>query len=466
MIKFPYMLKYGGFFVSEKINANQLRIKRVVESNPRDNNDTRSEFHRDYGRLIHSPSFRRLQGKSQVFGAGSGDYYRTRLTHTLEVAQIARQIAYRLNVSDTCSKLPDNPGLKIDPLVVECAALAHDLGHPPFGHKGEHDLNEFLKPKNDSEEQTEFYEGNAQNFRILMYLEERYGDFAGLNLTHAVLLGINKYPYYINESKNGKGLYTLEWNTIESIRNAWEIPKDKATLEAQLMDISDDIAYSTHDIEDGMKAGKIRITSEFLKETEWLKSSLIREVENAKRKDPGIWEDISIEEEINKVMAQYLKVWNKILKKCNNNESIARQELKGHYVNIFANRVGIIEDGNWYKISLVKEENPQEVDSELWRFMIILKKLAWVTLVEDIRVQRLQKRGEVIIKGLLEVFKKPEDGIKIMPREWVNKWDTMKQHDISWERFVVDYMSGMTDSYADKLYGELFGSRIGNIYGE
>ncbi|MBU8880107.1 dNTP triphosphohydrolase [Bacillus sp. FJAT-29790] len=445
----------------KKSIVEELRSKRIYGSKPRDNYDARSEFSRDYGRLVHSPSFRRLQGKSQVFGAGSGDYYRTRLTHTLEVAQIARQVAYRLNTS--CEyDIPDKPGLKINPLVVECAALAHDLGHPPFGHKGEHDLNEFLKGKS----RNEFYEGNAQNFRILMYLEERYGAFDGLNLTHAVLLGINKYPYHINGSKKGKGLYTLEWNTINEIREKWEIPTGKATLEAQLMDISDDIAYSTHDIEDGMKAGKIRITTEFLNETDWLRSSLIREVNKAKNNESGIWTGLNIEEEIQKVMEEYIKVWNTKLDECDQKESLARQELKGHYVNIFANRVGIIQDDDWYKISLVKENNPHEEDTELLRFMIILKKLAWVTLVEDLRVQRLQKRGEIILNGLLDVFKDQDAAMKIMPREWVKKWNTMKAHDISWERFAVDYISGMTDAYADKLYGELFGSRIGNIYGE
>lgn len=447
--------------MKELNESDELRNRRFNKSNPRDNNDNRSEFQRDYGRLIHSPSFRRLQGKSQVFGAGSGDYYRTRLTHTLEVTQIARQIALRLN-NINVYEMPDSPGLKIDPTVVECAALAHDLGHPPFGHKGEHDLNGFLKTVSSKES----FEGNAQNFRILMHLEERYGKFDGLNLTHAVLLGINKYPYHINTSSKGKGLYTLEWEKINKIREEWGIPNGKATLEAQLMDISDDIAYSTHDIEDGMKAKKIRITKEFLLETHWLKTSLVREVNKAKEKDPGIWENITIEKEVEKVMEEYIKVWNSKLEECKKIESIARQELKGHYVNIFASRVGVIEDDNWYKISLVKEDNPHEEDSELWRFMIILKKLAWVTLVEDLRVQRLQKRGEKIIKGLLEVFQNQEDAIKIMPREWLNKWGKMEKLGISWEIFVVDYISGMTDAYADNLYGELFGSRIGNIYGE
>ncbi|MBD7970488.1 deoxyguanosinetriphosphate triphosphohydrolase family protein [Paenibacillus gallinarum] len=447
--------------MSKTKNSEALRNKRFNGSEPRDSEDKRNEFQRDYGRLIHSPSFRRLQGKSQVFGAGSGDYYRTRLTHTLEVTQIARQIANRLNKPDSY-KIHDNPGLKIDPIVVECAALAHDLGHPPFGHKGEHDLNEFLEKKSSEE----FYEGNAQNFRILMHLEERYGEFDGLDLSHAVLLGINKYPYHINKSSNDKGLYTLEWEKINEVRKEWGIPDGRATLEAQLMDISDDIAYSTHDIEDGMKAKKIRVTNEFLMETEWLETSLIREVNKDKEKDPDLWKGITIKDEIHKVMEKYIKVWNEKLNECNKNESIARQELKGHYVNIFANRVGVIEEVDWYKITLVKDENSLEEDLELMRFMIILKKLAWVTLVEDLRVQRLQKRGERIINGLLEVFSDQEAAPKIMPREWMNKWDKMKLYNISWERFIVDYISGMTDAYADNLYGELFGSRIGNIYGE
>jgi len=446
-------------------NVNEIRSKRFHGSEKRDGFDTRNEFQRDYGRLIHSPSFRRLQGKSQVFGAGSGDYYRTRLTHTLEVAQISRQIADRLSKLDHIIKLPDNPGLKIDPLVVECAALAHDLGHPPFGHKGEHDLDEFLKAANkenyQNREQSFRYEGNAQNFRILMNLEERYGNFSGLDLTHAVLLGINKYPYSIDENEE-KGLYHTEWKKIQDIRNQWGIPKGKATLEAQLMDISDDIAYSTHDIEDGMKAKKIILNNHFLLENDWLKDALIEQVSKAKLKDPDLWEGVSIEIEIDTVMGSYLEIWNEI-KQRSNNESIARQELKAYYVNKFASSVGVIKNDDWYKVSLVKSENPNIEDKYLWRQMIILKKLAWVTLVEDLRVQRLQKRGEIIIKGLWEVFSDREKGMKIIPRHWI----TIYQNSGSpWERFIADYISGMTDSYAEKLYEELFGSRAGNIYGE
>lgn len=245
---------------------------------------TRAAYERDYSRLIHSPTFRRLQGKSQVFGAGTGDYYRTRLTHSLEVAQIAREAARSLGRAypEVLPESADNAGLIIDSEVVECAAIAHDFGHPPFGHKGEEVLQGILerlidqktkeellkRPHVPTPEQAiqvkqamrrkyEHFEGNAHNFRLMMFLEKRE-DVNGLNLSDAVLLGINKYPY--SGMDNPKGMYRHEWSYITEIRREWGIPDGKRTLEAQLMDLCDDIAYSAHDLEDGIKAGKIENT--------------------------------------------------------------------------------------------------------------------------------------------------------------------------------------------------------------
>ncbi|MCM3585013.1 dNTP triphosphohydrolase [Mesobacillus maritimus] len=437
-------------FSTEKIQ--KLRDFRIHDVDSTRKNEKRNEFQRDYGRLIHSPSFRRLHGKSQVFGAGSGDYYRNRLTHTLEVAQIARVIStFLLNQTEN---LPKNPGLVIDPLVVESASLAHDIGHPPFGHKGEHDLNKLLQ------QYGEFYEGNAQNFRILMYLENIYPDHFGLNLTAAVLLGINKYPYRLKD--NGKkGLYDSEWEQISALREEWNIPNKCRTLEAQIMDLADDIAYSTHDIEDGIKAGKIRRDSIFYNH---IIDELIMEICDSK--DIELWDGLDkdeMKEDIISLLTEYLNVWEDKVN-CSN-EVIGRQELKAHYVNEFANSVGIIKvnvDGNdWYKVTFTKDGKE---DISLMRLMIVLKRLVWVTLVKDIRVQRLQMRGEIIIKGLWEVFKDQESGKKILPKGWLERYD--EDETWNWERFIVDYISGMTDNYADKIYSELYGSRVGNIYGE
>lgn len=437
-------------FTDEQIK--ELRAYRIHEVDASRKNEKRDEFQRDYGRLIHSPAFRRLHGKSQVFGAGSGDYYRNRLTHTLEVAQIARVISTFL--LKEAIDLPKNPGLVINPMVVESASLAHDLGHPPFGHKGEHDLNNLLL------EYGEYYEGNAQNFRILMHLENIYPAHYGLNLTAAVLLGINKYPYRLKDHKK-KGLYDSEWSKIANLRADRQIPDGCRTLEAQIMDLSDDIAYSTHDIEDGIKAGKIRRDSLFITS---IIDELIEEIQNSS--DKHLWDGLdeeAMKQNINDLLNDYLTVWEEKVE--NSNEVIGRQELKAHYVNEFANSVGIIEVNeygeDWYKVTFTKEGKE---DISLIRLMIILKKLVWVTLVKDIRVQRLQMRGEIIIKGLWNVFKEKENGKKILPKGWVDRFEN--DPDWKWERFIADYISGMTDSYADKLYGELYGSRAGNIYGE
>ncbi len=447
------------------MDNNEKRIQRLKEiSTGKRDSDFRGEFQRDYGRIIHSPAFRRLQGKSQVFGAGSGDFYRTRLTHTLEVSQIARQLANKLaSIKEYKDVFEQNAGLTIDPLVVECAALAHDLGHPPFGHKGENDLNEFLNKSG------QYYEGNAQNFRILMFLEDKYGNVDGLNLTNAVLLAINKYPFSIEKTKK-KGLYPTEWNDINLIREEWSIPDGKSTLEAQLMDLCDDIAYSTHDIEDGMKAGKIKLNSSFLSNS-LLIDRLLDELKDSTKNNPIIWEeyDKDLKGFVQNTLEQYLEKWQEICERCNNIESIARQELKSHYVNKFASSVGIVQEENWYKVTFVNSDKQE--DLTLLREMIILKKLAWITLVHDLRVQRLQKRGEIILKGLWDVFKDEKQAKNIIPYEWIlrrNRFNEGKDANNwwTWERFIADYIAGMTDMYADKLYGELYGSRLGNIYGE
>ena len=119
-----------------------IRKIRLDEGGKFQTSEARDEYEKDYARLVQSPAFRRLQGKSQVFGAGTGDYYRTRLTHSLEVSQIARESARRLHRSYPFLRKPEHPGLMMEPEVVECAALAHDLGHPPFGHKGEEVLQD------------------------------------------------------------------------------------------------------------------------------------------------------------------------------------------------------------------------------------------------------------------------------------------------------------------------------------
>ncbi|AEI38964.1 deoxyguanosinetriphosphate triphosphohydrolase family protein [Paenibacillus mucilaginosus] len=433
-----------------------LRKLRLDEPSSGTFSEERDEYERDYARLIQSPAFRRLQGKSQVFGAGSGDYYRTRLTHSLEVSQIARETARRMGKLYPFLGRREHPGLILDPAVVECASLAHDLGHPPFGHKGEEVLDRLLAKEHGMK-----YEGNAQNFRILMFLEKRAGSDSGLDLTAAVLLAINKYPYCIEDPGRLKGCYGMEWEGISELRRKWNMPTGCSTLEAQLMDLCDDIAYSTHDIEDGIRAGKIGMNRTFF-ESERLIEHLVQEIVDDQGNLEVGWESVDIEGMVRRVLEDYLAQWEEIYEQCGRESSRTRREMKARWVSTFAGRVGIIDDTarGWKKVTFVRDG---QQDLELLRTMEILKKLAWVTLIKDFRVQRLQKRSEIMIKRLWDSFKVPEQGRMIIPPDWIDNYKA-HQGKWTWPRFIADYISGMTDAYAEKVYAELFASKSGSIY--
>ncbi|WP_019004078.1 deoxyguanosinetriphosphate triphosphohydrolase family protein [Cohnella laeviribosi] len=433
-----------------------VRKLRLFDTENIHSGDDRDEYEKDYARLIQSPAFRRLQGKSQVFGAGSGDYYRTRLTHSLEVSQIAREVARRLGKSIPFLAKKEHPGLMLDPEVVECAALAHDLGHPPFGHKGEEILNDVLMKEHGLK-----YEGNAQNYRILMFLEKRAGSDSGLDLTAAVLLGINKYPFCIDEPGRVKGVYKSEWEGIGYLRDLWGMPPSVATLEAQLMDLCDDIAYSTHDLEDGIRAGKIPMNRNLF-EDDKLVENVVQEIVEDQGNSDMSWEQVDLSDMVRRVLNQYWLQWEQIYAEVGRDPSRTRREMKARWVRKFANQVGIIDDPatGWKRVTFVREG---QEDLELLRTMEILKKLAWVTLIKDFRVQRLHKRSEVMIRRLWDSFKEYETGRLIIPPDWLQSYEQHRER-WPWERLAADYIAGMTDAYAEKVYAEFFASRSGSIY--
>jgi dGTPase len=227
--------------------------------------DHRHPTERDRGRILHSSAFRRLQGKTQVFGIGQADFYRTRLTHSIEASQLARAIANNL--------LAEEPLLArcLTPELAEAVALAHDLGHPPFGHAGERSLDACMRDVSRRGRRRGQgalrFEGNAQTFHVLVAAEPKSPSYPGLNLTRATLAGVMKYPY-AQDTGNEKFIFpsdtaTARWalRKAGNLLNARQVEKGakpQTSIACQIMDWADDCAYSIHDIEDALQAQFLR----------------------------------------------------------------------------------------------------------------------------------------------------------------------------------------------------------------
>lgn len=231
-------------------------FRRVATENP--SQKYRDEYRRDYARVLHSAAFRRLEQKTQLFPGSESDFFRNRLTHSLEVAQIAKSIALKIKV--------ESPNSIIEPDVCEIAGLLHDLGHPPFGHNGEHALDRCMVHFGG-------FEGNAQTLRIICRTEKKeFVDMPaikdgadnrfGLNLTARVNASVLKYDRVIPVSREKnrslvKGYYRSEKEIVDQIKRelGCDNVKPFKTIECAIMDLADDIAYSTYDLEDAFKAG-------------------------------------------------------------------------------------------------------------------------------------------------------------------------------------------------------------------
>ena len=351
-------------------------------------NNFRNDFQRDRDRIIHSTAFRRLKHKTQVFVNTTGDHFRTRITHSLEVSQIARSLSKFFNLNEDLS---------------ETLSLAHDLGHTPFGHAGEEALNNCMKKYGG-------FDHNIQTLRIITILENRYYDFKGLNLSFETLDGLIKHngPVKDKEKFNkilGKNFFK---NKINFLLNS--------SLEAQIASISDDIAYNSHDLEDGLKANLFKLDD--LKNIPILNNIIRKHIKKTNKNSIDLVIRQIIREIINEMVSDVI---NSIKK------------------NIRINQIKNLND--------VYKSNKILVcfSDQMKNFDISIKRFLKQKMYFHRKVNFKTNYGKKIV---IKLFNK----IKSNPKKYIN---IKKYNNSNIERIICDFIAGMTDRYAINLYNQI-----------
>ncbi len=355
--------------------------------------DFRDPYARDRDRVLHCSSFRRLEYKTQVFLNHEGDYFRTRLTHSLEVSQIARTLSRMLKLNET---------------LAEVIALSHDLGHTPFGHVGGDELDKLLR----ADGRVLGFEHNFQSFRVLTKLEKRYKDFDGLNLTFATLEGVLKHSYpYMKPF-------------LEGLDTRFELDKHPS-LEAMVVDHADEIAYTSHDIDDGIKYGLITFD-------DLLEDELCLRVDQRVRQE-GIQRGDKLYR--HRFVAGLIKLLvEDFIENSKEGAESCRQELP------ICATMG------------EKEKLPLGFSKEIATELKKLKKLLLNKLYKHQKIARKMHAGKQCIKGLYGAFREDKN---LLPPHQKELFAVRKE-----ERVIADYIAAMTDRYAMKTYHEIYGYRL------
>jgi dGTPase len=347
--------------------------------------DNRPAFERDRDRIIHCAAFRRLEYKTQVFVNHEGDYYRTRLTHSLEVAQIGKGIARRLGLNEE---------------LTETLALAHDLGHTPFGHTGEDVLNRLMEGAGG-------FEHNLQSLRVVDELEERYPNFNGLNLSWEVREGIVKHSSQYDAPDNTSGLY------------AEFLPGTVTSVEGQLINFADEIAYNNHDIDDGLKSGYINLSQ---------------------LKGVALWDEVH-----DGILRQYPKI---------DLDRGVCQTVSALIGVLIADLVATTA-GNLENLKITTQEELRAVNLPVVAFSpqmaernAELKRFLFQNLYRHYKVERMRVKAERYLAELFEVYIKHPT---LLPLKHQLKMEREGR-----ERVICDYIAGMTDRFALDEFKRLF----------
>ena len=440
--------------------------ERFLPDPPREK-DHRPPFRRDRGRILHSAAFRCLQAKTQIHAVGENDFYRTRLTHSLEVAQIGSSLVSQLKFAESYVAISDQLHIEkselqkqLKPLLpsndlIESLCFAHDIGHPPFGHGGEVALNYMMRNHGG-------FEGNAQTFRIITKLEP-YTETAGMNLTRRAILGVVKYPNILDLSspqyaqlphtesadpryvkisdwKPGKGLFRddvtmFDWllqnlsendrtlfGSFQKVRsNPAEFLKTQfKSLDCSIMELADDIAYGVHDLEDAIVTGVVN-------QHQWQEA--LAELKTI----PSDWLAKNIE---------------KVSQRLFSNHHFERKNAIGALVNFFITHVRWKVTGNFDEPLLrYNAELPQDVIAAL----NVFKKFVWKYVIRHVETQRIEYKGQRILTEMFQIFE--SDPERLLPTNTANRWRNAPEQ--GKKRIICDYIAGMSDAYALKVYHQL-----------
>ena len=349
----------------------------------------RTEFQRDRERIIHSTAFRRLEYKTQVFVNHEGDMYRTRLTHTIEVAQISRAVARALKINED---------------LTEAISLSHDLGHTPFGHAGQDILNECMKSFGG-------FEHNIQSLRIVDKLENVYPNFSGLNLCFETREGILKKCNKARAEKIG--------DIANRILN-----KEQSSLEAQVTNLCDEIAYNNHDIQDGIRAKKIFL--EQLEEVPIFKDQMVITLEQ--------YPQLSKSKIVNETVRRIINL-------------LVTDLISNSEKNILEQNIETPMDVKNCDRQIVEFSEKIKIES------MTLKRFLHKNLYQHPDVKMMTDKAVNVISNLFEAYL---NDINLLPKEYL-KYNLEKINNKSKERVISDYIAGMTDRFALEEYKKLYG---------
>lgn len=423
-------------------------IERLSGENTQRPNDHRDPYQRDRARILHSAAFRRLQSKTQILSVGQNDFYRTRLTHSLEVAQIGTGLTAQLRQSEAVKNNEILQKLLPSDALIESLCLAHDLGHPSFGHGGEIALNYMMRDSGG-------FEANGQTFRIITLLEP-YTESYGMDLTRRSTLGLIKYPQVIGNAKNSntvqnsnylikaadwkpqKGLFACDKSSFDWVlaplseddRNRFISTDGHKTqfksFDSSIMELADDIAYGVHDLEDA-------IVLDNVKREQWLEQALpkLQQVDN-------LWSK------------KYSQQLSEMLF---SDKHHLRKSAIGALVNHLITSIEINEIPRFEAPLLKYNANLSKSSAPL---LDVLKSFVFNNVIMAPSIQQIEFKGQRMLMAMFDAFK--TDPIRLLPTHISNLWQSAENNGFNSDRILCDYLASMSDDQATKTYNTLFTS--------